>query len=361
MPGVNIRRALCLGMALQGVGFCHAHGFAQDIPQTGHLTQLCLQHVHESHLPDFEPVGLSTDEASGSDPSITMWSRTELLVIGLSAAEPTIKSTFRAALSGVQPLGAALTRWNDATPVVELLDASKGTVRMMELAFGEVPETRSPLIDGGPSAGSAGAALALGVLRTETGWLYAQRATDPIADTSTIVLFGSNSARSGRDRALLATRSGTATVPSRRIDRILHVRPGIEYGALVTEAAFPFTVIEFKSDGIEMWRASPAPDDLRDQLGETDLRYVIATPAIKVGHAVLNTFTALRSGRRVSALWLPNATSPRYRKIPGHLSFLGGFPSHRLLLATQSGQPYRLILFRWHWTDQSQSCTHAPT
>lgn len=31
---------------------------------------------------------------------------------------------------------------------------------------------------------------------------------------------------------------------------------------------------------------------------------------------------ALRSGRRVSALWLPEATSPRYRKILGDLSFL---------------------------------------
>ena len=359
--GVSILRAICLGLALQGVAFCKAHGLGQHVRPTDPPMQLCMQEVHESSLTDFEPVGLSIDEASGSDPAVTMWSRTELLVIRLSADEPTIGSTFRAALSGTQPIGAALTRWNGGAPVVELFDASDETIWTVEFASSEAAETRVPLIDSGRSLGSAGGASALGVLRTETGWVRAQRVTDPFADTSAIVLSGSKPVRAGRDPALPAPASETAKVPSRRIDRILHVRPGSNNGALVTEAAFPFTVVEFTSDGSEVWRVSPAPDELRDQLGEADLRYVIATPAIKVGHAVLNTVVALRSGRRVSTLWLPNATAPRYREIPGDFSFLGAFPRHRLLVATRSGRPYRLILFSWHWTDQGQSCTHAPT
>lgn len=347
-----------LAVVAPGLALGPASGFGQSVERS---PELCLQQVHESPLTDFEPVGLSIDEAFGSDPSVTMWSRTALLVIRLSAAEPTIKSTFRGALSGVQPLGAALTRWNGATPVVELLDAADGAVRTMELAASEVAETWAPPITGGASTGSAGSASALGVLRTETGWVRAKRALDPVSDTSAIVLFGSSFVRPSRYPVPSSPLPDTAKVPTRRIDRILHMRRGIGNGALVTEAAFPFTVVEFTSDGTAAWRVGPEPDELRDQLGEADLRYVIATPAVKVGNALLNTLMALRSGRRVSALWLPGATSPSYRKIPGDFSFLGSISSHRLLVATRSGHPYRLILFRWHWTDQGQSCTHAPT
>ena len=351
------RRLVHVAVAAPGLALGHADGFGQWVDQS---PELCLQQVYESTLGDFEPIGLSTFDDPDANPAITMWSRTSLLVISLSVAEPTIKSTFRAALSGVQPFGAALTRWNDATPVVELFDVSDGTIRTMELATDVVAETRTPPVAGGASAGSAGAS-ALGVLRTETGWVRAQRVTDPISDTSAIVLLGSSFARPSGYPALSSPPLGTEKVPTRRIDRILHMRRGIGNGALVTEAAFPFTVVEFTADGTEARRVAPAPDELRDQLGEADLRYVLATPAIKVGQALLNTLVALRSGRRVSALWLPDATSPRYRKIPGDLSFLGTVPSQRLLVATRSGQPYSLILFRWHWTDQGQSCTHAPT
>ena len=355
---MNGYRALSVGIALQSVTFCHAHGFAPHTPQTAQLTQLCLQQVHESPLQDFEPVGLSVDEPRGSDPAITMWSRTSLLVIRLSAEEPVVESTFRAALSGVHPLAAALVGWHGGAPVVELLGATDETIQTMELSSGKIAETLALHIDGGPSAGGASA---LGVLRTETGWVRAQRVTDSTGDSAAIVLSASKPARLSRDPAQLASALDAGKVSSRRIDRILHLRPGRNNGALVTEAAFPFTTIEFTSDGTEAWRVAPAPDELRDQLGEADLRYVIATPAIGVGHAVVNTLVALRSGRRVSALWLPDATSPRYREIPGDFSFLGAFPTHRLLVATRSGRPYRLILFRWHWTDRSQSCTHAPT
>lgn len=358
---MNVHHALAFSIALQSVAFGHVQGFATHVPQTGQLTQLCLQQVHESLLPDFEPIGLSVDEAPGSDPAITMWSRKSLLVIRLSAVEPTIKSTVLAALSGEGPLGASLTHWNGAAPVVELFAGSTGAVRAMDLASGEVVESQVRFSSRGQSAESVGVASGLGVLRTEVGWVRAQRVTDPTADTSAIVLSGPRLAQQGGDPPLSAPSLATEKVPPRRIDRILHVRGGVKDEALVIEAAFPFTVVEFTLDGIEKWRVSPAPDELRDRLGETDLRYVIATPAIKVGHAVLNTFMALRSGRRVSALWLPNAASPRYREIPGDLSILGAFPSHRLLVATRSGRPYRLILFRWRWTDQSQSCTHAPT
>ena len=349
------RRLVHVVVAAPGLALGHANGSGQSVDQS---PELCLQQVYESTLGDFEPIGLSTFDDPDANPAITMWSRTSLLVISLSVAEPTIKSTFRAALSGVQPFGAALTRWNDATPVVELFDVSDGTIRTMELATDVVAETRTPPVTGGASAG---AASALGVLRTETGWVRAQRVMDPISDTSAIVLLGSGFARPSGYPAPTSPLLGTAKVPTRRIDRILHVRRGIGNGPLVTEAAFPFTIVEFTSDGTEAWRVAPAPDELRDQLGEADLRYVIATPAIKADQALLNTLVALRSGRRVSALWLPDATSPRYRRIPDDLSFLGAIPSHRLLVATRSGQPYSLILFRWHWTDQNQSCTRSPT
>ena len=355
---LKIHRAVRFGMALPGIAFGHAQGFAQYVSEAGPLTQLCLQQVHEATLPDFEPVGSSVDDVSGSDPAITMWSQTSLLVVRVSAAGPIATSTYRTELSEVHPFAAALTGWRGDTPAVELFDTVAGTVWEMELAPSEATTTRTHRRQ---RVTSIEAVPVSGIMRSETGWVRAQRITDPLADTSAIIFLGSNSVGPSRDPAPSVPVSEVANGPARRIDRILHMRPGGGNGALVTEAAFPFTTVEFTSGGAEAWRAAPAPDELRDQLGETDLRYVIATPAIKVGPAVLNTLVALRSGRRVSALWMPDAASPRYREVPGDFSFLGAFPSHRLLVATRSGRPYRLILFRWHWTDQGQSCTHAPT
>lgn len=286
-----------------------------------------------------------------------MWSRTALLVIRLSAAESIVESTFRAALSGVHPLAAALTGWHDDAPVVELFEALAGVVWTMELASGKVEKAQTLVLK---SEALAEGATGAGVMRNEMGWMYAQRVVDPFADTSAIVLVGSNSAGPVQDPGVSSPLPAALKMSPRRIDRILHVRQGSEDGALVTEAAFPFTTVEFTPDGIETSRAAPRPDELRDQLGEPDLRYVIATPSLMLDGAALNTFIALRSGRRVSALRLPDSRSVRYREIPGDLSFLGMLRSNRLLVATRSGRPYRLVLFRWRWTDQRQSCTDSP-
>ena len=220
------RRLLYVAVAAPGLVLGQASAFAQSADRS---PELCLQQMHESALRDFEPIGLSTFDGAGADPAITMWSRTALLVIRLSAAGPTIRSTFRAGLSGTQPFGAALTRWNGATPVVELFDATDGTIQTMELSSEKVAETPAPHVDGGTSAGSASA---LGVLRTETDWVRAQRVTDPIGDSSAIVLSTSKPAHPSRDPAQPASASDTATAPSRRIDRILHMRRGIGNGAV---------------------------------------------------------------------------------------------------------------------------------
>ena len=334
--------------------FYHAHGFAQEVPLTGPLEQLCLHQVHESALQGFEPIGLSVEEASGPYPTITMWSRRGLRVMRLSPTEPAVESTFSIALPGMAAFAASLTGWRDGKPVVEYIDLSTEAVREIVFAAGGAESAGPPIVKG-----SKGIEVTLsgGAMRTRNGWTLAQRIADPLADTSTISL-SVRSVPTPADNSAVPTASGDATATlHRRIDRILHVRSSADEGVLVTEAAFPFTTVGFTPQGIEKWRVSPQPDELRNQLGEVDLRYVMATPAVAVGGAVLNTLVALRSGRRVSALWTRGSTSARYREIPGDLSFLGAFQRYRLLVATRDGRPYELILFRWRWTDQGQSCT----
>ena len=352
---MNGYRALSVGIALQSVTFCHAHGFAPHTPQTAQLTQLCLQQVHESPLQDFEPVGLSVDEASGPYPTITMWSRTRLLVMRLSPAERAIESTFSVSLPGTAVFAAALTEWRDGKPVVEYIDSSTQEIREIVFPTGQAAGVRTTVAKG-PRWMEAG--LSVGAMRMRNGWARARRIADPLADTSAIFLGAPNVPVPAEDLAVPAASVEAIGMLHRRIDQLLHVRSKADEGALVTEAAFPFTTVGFTLQGVETWRASPQPDELRNQLGELDLRYVMATPAIAVGEAVLNTHVALRSGRRVSALWILGSKSARYRTIPGDLSFLGAFQKHRLLVATRSGRPYKLILFRWRWTDQRQSCNH---
>ena len=331
-PGVavrrmNMRRALAFSIALQSVAFGHVQGLATHVAQTGQLTQLCLQQVHESPLPDFEPLGLSVAEASGPYPTITMWSRTGVLVMRLSPVAPAIESTFSVALPGMAASAAALTGWRDGRPVVEFIDPLTDTVREVVFPAGETVGERTTIARG-PKWMEA--ALSVGAMRTGRGWSRAQRVADPLADTSAIFFGGSNHPAPASDLAAPAAAADAPGAPRRRIDQILHVRPSVQEGALVTEAAFPFTTVGFTLEGIETWRVSPQPDELRTQVGEVDLRYVIATPAIAVGEAVLNTFIALRSGRRVSALWIPGSGSAKYREIPGDLAFLGAFQRHRL-------------------------------
>ena len=327
--------SLLVGITLPGVALGQADS-----------TLLCIQQVYESPLADFEPVGLSTSEDVGPDPAITMWSRTDLLVVRVSPREPAVKSTFRAPLPGVEPIAAALTDWSDGKPIVELLDAPGEGIWTMEFATGETTQV----------AVAAGAASASGATRTGKGWVRAHRVPIRRADTSSIVLVGP-----GRgDPTIELMLPKLVNVAQRRIDRILHVRPGYDGGVLLGEAAFPFTTIAFAPDGSETWRASPQPDEMRDLLGESDLRYVVASPAIALDDAVLNTFLAIRSGRRASALRLRNGASVRYRLIANNLAFLGTFPKHRLLVSTRSGQPYQLVIFRWRWIGQRESCAATP-
>ena len=357
------RGHLCLGLALCGLVLGHGVGFRAEpaetvgvLRQPAHRpvrasAQLCLRQVHEHVLPSFEPVGLTASGGEGRRPGITMWSRNELLVAALSPDGPAVETTYRATLPGVRPLAAALTEWTDGIPVVEVFDAAAESVWTVRLPASEPTQVPAP----------AGASGASGVLRTKAGWIRAHQTTAATVDTSAIVLVGPVENGPVRDVATHeAAAADTRSLVRRSIDRILHMRPRLDGGVLVTEAAFPFTTIAFTQRGNEVWRAAPEPDELRDLLGETDLRYVIATPAISVDDAVLNTFVALRSGHRVSALRTPGKASARYRELPDGLAFLGTFPDHRLLVATRSGPQYKLVLFRWRWIDERQSCTPTP-
>ena len=324
--------------------FCQpSPGHAQE---THAREQLCLRQLHESSLEGFHPVGLSVSDDITPDPTIVMWSSGELLVVRVTGMEAQVRFPIRADTpAGVEPLAIAITSWNGRGPVVEMLDARDGAVWTVDVVAGEATRTTV----------ERGAASASGAARDRTGWVHAQKVVDLPADTSGIMLFG----RGLRIGSRMDGPSSPTVTAKRRIDRLLHVRTGHLGGFLIQEAGFPFTTIYFKDGGQEAWRVVPHPDELRRQLGESDLRYVIATPAIAVDSAVLNTFVALRSGRRIAALRSPNWPSVTYRMNPDGLAFLGAMPSHRLVVGTRlrTGQAYTLNVFRWHWIDQGQSCS----
>ena len=329
-----------LGSLLAGPGL---RGEAAHAQSASDPARLCLDPVYERNLPDFEPLGL---RVSGEpDPAITTWSRSSVLVMRVSPSMPGVESMVDVPVpEGVDPLGASLTAWNDGEPVVELLDAQTGAVWTVSSATGKA--TR---------AGNPGAATPVSaVMRVGSGWVYAERIVDPGPDTVAIVI------RQHGDRRHLERGAPADDTPGshRTVDRMLHLRPDAAGNVLVKEASFPFTTIAFTSAGLELRRDAPRPDDLRDLLGESDLRYIVATPAIAVDEAVLNTFVALRSGRRITALRLPGQPVHRYREVPGDLAFLGALPTHRLLVGTRDGEHHKLLqLYRWRWIDQRRSCT----
>lgn len=322
------------------------HGPGLHAPVVG-TEELCLLQVQEINLPSFAPVGLSTFEDPEAGPIVTMWSRAEVLAMRVSAAESDVGDMVRMPLPGITPLAAAVADWNEGKPVVELFDAAEERVWAWEPAEGSWERTAAP-----------GVVSASGALREGASWVRAHKMLDASADTFAIVLRGSGFDTSAEPPTAPDSAPPREETRRRGIDRILHVRPGGDGGAVVGEAAFPFSTVGFAGHGAELWRAAPEPDELRGVLGEPDLRYVIATPSVAVDDAVLNTFVALRTGRRVSALRQIGDPSPRYREIPGDLAFLGAFERHALLVATRSGQPNRLALFRWRWIDQGQRCTH---
>lgn len=306
---------------------------------------LCLEQVHEGALPNFEPVGLATTETVGLDPTITMWSRAEVLVLRLSPLGETVKSFIRRAIPDTDPLSASLTRWDDEGVVVEALDTHRGHLRIINMTTGDVGEGGGTL----PGVASASAAL-----RQVSGWVQAHKLERADADTMAITVFGVQSDGPPAVYDQLAPEPS-----SRRIDRLLHIRPDNLGGVLVQEGGFPFATIAFDKSRAEMWRALPEPADIRDLLRESDLRYVVATPAIALEDAVLNTFVAVRSGVRIAAIRRRDRTV-RYREIPWSLALLGSFPAHQLLVGTRSGQPYELVIFRWRWLDRRELCTNAP-
>ncbi len=306
-------------------------------------THLCLERVYETPVADLEPIALSTSEAEAVPPTVTMWSHTTLVVIRVSPEVPTVESTFRVTLPTRNPLAAAVVGWQGGAPTIEVLDAANGTV--WNLGYPDLRHV-DQIMQGPPPAGA---------MRTAKGWVQAVRTADASGDSLAIGLVGA-----GLDDQAVEGSPAVARARQRNIDQIMHVRPGAHGAVLVTEAAFPFTTVAFTPEGVEFWRASPSPQELRDRLGEVDLRYVVATPGVDVDGGVLNTYVGLRSLRRLSALRLHDGTV-RYEEIPGDLAFLGSFPRHRLLVATRNGHPYKLVLFRWRWTDQRQSCTTRET
>ena len=321
--------------------------FERPEPVGTENVRLCLWQVHQMPLPNFEPVGLTTTEAIGSGVAVTMWSGSGFFVAQLSTTGETIESLLQSVVPPFNSLSAALTSWGREGPVVEALDADTGDIRIINMATGKTATRRAI-----PGATAASAAL-----REVSGWVRAHKVELAEADTSAIVIFGA------RARGTEGSVTGEVVTEAlgRRIDRLLHLRLDGERRFLVQEAGFPFATIRFSGEGAETWRGLPKPEEIRDLLGEDDLRYVIATPAMSLDNAVLSTFVALRSGRRIAAIRQPNEASVRYREIPADLAFLGSFPTHRLLVGTRSGQPYELVVFSWRWIDQREPCTNPPT
>ena len=341
--GDAVRRWSCVGWLSVGPSLLLLGLPGEPRPAREASDELCLRQVYEAPLPEFEPVGLSVS-AVGSAASVTMWSGDELRVARVLPARDVIDTVFHAGLPGGEPLGAELVDWTDGRPVVELFEAEDHTLTRLDLATDAVVEDQAP----------AWTRSASGAARVSTGWVWAEKSFDPVADTSMILLRGAASAQGAIPQA--AT-SGPEAPPGRRISQVLHVRPTPDDVVFVTEAQFPFATVRFSREGVETGRVLPKPSDLREQLEEPDLRYVIATPTIAVDGALLNTFVALRSAQRVSALRLPDAEETRLRRIPSDLALLGAVPGHRLLVAARTGRPYRLVLLRWHWANPGQTCS----
>ena len=307
--------------------------------------RLCLSQLGESPLPaDFDFVGLtaSEDEDVGTDPVITLWSRSALLVATLSH-QVAATVVARVPLTDVVPLSAALAGWDDGGLIVELFDPRDDALWTANAATGEMTRAMAP----------TGSVQAAGALRNDAGWVWAQQLRDPLADTSRILISaGGQEGIAGRLSA-----GFVRDEPQRGIDRLLHLRSDGRGGYLVQQAGFPFGTIRFASDGEETWRTYPEPEELRALLGETDLGYVMATPAVALDDAVLTTFTAVRSRRRISSLTARYGRPARYQAIPADLAFLAVLPQHGVLIGTRAADSRRLIFLGWRWIDQRQRCT----
>ena len=314
-----------------------------QLPSDGDA-RLCLSEVLTTELPaGFAPMGLTATENLGPDPAVTLWSRSSVLVIGLSPAERTVRHIAQADLPNVEPVAVALTAWTDDTPVVELFDVRGGAVWTLDLST--TTATRR--------AASNGVTSASGAIRQPSGWVRAHRRRQTVDGSPPIAIVGLG------DGAAFANPDHRAEVGGTRrsIDGTLHIRPGPDGGFLVKEAGFPFATVAFTPEGDLAWYTYPAPPALRELLDESDLRYVFATPAVNLDRAVLSTYVALRSGRRVSALSLSEHLPARYRLIPVEHSFLAVLPEHRVLVAVRRSVPYTLSFFEWRWIGQRQRCT----
>ena len=319
------------------------HGMTAQSPSHGDA-RLCLSEVLTTELPTgFVPMGLTATEDLGSDPAVTLWSRSSVLVIGMSPGEGTVRHIAQADLPTAEPVAVALAAWRDQMPIVELFDVQGGAVWTLDI--GTMTATRG--------AASTSAASASGAIRQPSGWVRAYRRGQPGDSLSRITIVPPGA----RPAVENSNDHTTVSRKPRSIDETLHVRPGPDGGFLVKEAAFPFATVAFTREGDLKWHSYPVPRELRETLGESDLRYVFATPAVNLDGAVLNTYVALRSGRRVSAVKSSDQMAARYRLIPSEHSFLAVLPEHRLLVGTRRSVPYMLSLFEWRRISQRQRCT----
>jgi len=320
-----------------------ASGSDARADQTDGPPRLCLSQISELSLPDdFELLGLAASEEVGPDPAITVWSRSELLIAKLSS-DSVAGIIARMPLGDVTPLAATLVAWDANSPVVELFDPRRGDIQTIDAASGKTTHAPAP----------AGSVAASGAIRDGSGWVWAQKLIDPGTDTSQVLISAGRQRRTAAESNPLAGRNE----PLRGIDLLLHVRSDGNGGYLLQEAGFPFGTIAYTQDGGEAWRRYPPLDELREAVAESDLRYVIATPAVALDDAVLTTFMAVRSRQRVSSLTFRPADTPRYRRIPDDLAFLAVLPRHELLIGTRTKASQALIFLGWRWTDQRQSCT----
>lgn len=320
---------------------------ADEIGVNSHLAEdgpsLCLAQVGEWPLPgEFEFVGLSTSDDVGAGSAITVWSRSALVVVRLSP-EAVVETVVRVPVVDVSVLAAALVDWSETGPIVELFDARDGTIWTLDAATGEIIA----------AAASTDPVKASGAIKHGSDWVWVEEVLNPMSDTTRILVSAGRQAEVGSGLSTIETPGE----PERRIDRLVHLRSDGSGGYLVQEAGFPFSTIRFTRHGEEAWQTQPEPDDLRHHLGETDLRYVMSTPAVAVDNATLTTFVALRSRQRASALTLERGTSVRYKAIPGDVAFLSALPAFRLLIGTRGIASRSLVFLEWHWTDQRQGCT----
>ncbi len=315
--------------------------------------RLCLTEFETVVLAEgFKPTGAAVSYVEDKRPALVLWSPEAVAILrtrsdwnrGLeSAVMIPLPPGLTPQSVGIAPPPNDLAHQGLA---LEVVDAGSSSIRRFAVA------------DGVELAGSR--AIAPGTdasLRGEHGWIVGARtfpSTDDEYAEAEIVLArpfldgGDTSlpAWSGRDW------SGAYQDPARGL---LRMRRGYPSGVIATETTYPFVVALIGSDGHKIWSYAASHDSLRRLLSEPDLEYVIATPAISLDRGALQTFVALRSGRRIAAIHVASGPT-RFRYVPPSFSFLASLPNSSVLFGARALEPYEIVSYLWAWTPDWQAC-----